>query len=112
MVAVFLLNMNEFETFVCLANLLSNNRTNMDIYLLHKPAITAYIHCFDYFFEQVPFLSSSFPTIPLQYLPLLFNHFNEEGIPSETFLLDWYLTVFSKVIPLSIFFTQSYRRSP
>jgi hypothetical protein len=54
MVAVFLLNMNEFETFVCLANLLSNNRTNMDIYLLHKPAITAYIHCFDYFFEQVP----------------------------------------------------------
>lgn len=53
MVAVFLLNMDEFEAFVCLANLLSNKRTNMDIYLLNRPAITAYIKCFDHFFAQV-----------------------------------------------------------
>ncbi len=53
MVAVFLLNMEEYDTFVCLANLLSNNRTNMDIYLLYKPAVSAYMKCFDYFFAQV-----------------------------------------------------------
>jgi hypothetical protein len=50
----------------------------------------------------LPLLIPPPPAHPPQYLPLLFKHFNEEGIPSETFLLDWYLTVFSKVPLLSL----------
>ena len=51
--AVFLLYLDEYTSFVCLANLLNNNRTNMDFYSLNKPIISAYVKCFDCFFAQV-----------------------------------------------------------
>mmetsp|Transcript_26390 Transcript_26390/g.39161 ORF Transcript_26390/g.39161 Transcript_26390/m.39161 type:complete len:681 (-) Transcript_26390:163-2205(-) len=87
-VAVFLLYMEEYDAFVCLSNLLNKNRTNIDFYKLQKPAINYYVNCFDFFFSQ--------------YLPLLHEHFIGEGISSEMFLLDWYLTVFSKALPLEV----------
>ena len=85
--ALLLLYMDEYETFVCFSNLLAI-RTNRDFYLLERPAISGYVNTFDRFFKQ--------------FLPLLSKHFDEEGITSEIFLLDWHLTIFSKALPLEI----------
>lgn len=85
--ALLLLYMDEYETFVCLSNLLAI-RTNRDFYLLQRPAITGYVNTFNRFFKQ--------------YLPLLAAHFEDEGIGSEIFLLDWHLTIFAKALPLEI----------
>ena len=31
-------------------------------------------------------------------LPLLYEHFRNEGVTSEMFLLDWMLSIFTKVL--------------
>jgi hypothetical protein len=84
---MLLLYMDEYETFVCFSNLLAI-RTNRDFYLLQQPAITGYVNTFNRFFKQ--------------FLPLLSDHFQEEGIENTIFLLDWHLTIFTKALPLEI----------
>jgi hypothetical protein len=85
--ALLLLYMDEYETFVCFSNLLAI-RTNRDFYMLEPAAITGYVKTFNQFFKQ--------------YLPLLYDHFEEEGITTTIFLLDWHLTIFTKALPLEI----------
>lgn len=85
--ALLLLYMDEYDTFVCFSNLLAI-RTNRDFYLLEHSAIAGYVKTFNRFFKQ--------------YLPLLCDHFEDEGITNTIFLLDWHLTLFTKALPLEI----------
>ena len=56
----------------------------MDFYRLKKFAIDAFVLCFDFFFKQ--------------HLPLLYMHMKGEGVTSEMYLMDWNLSLFSKVL--------------
>ena len=85
--ALLLLYLDEYETFVCFSNILAI-RTNRDFYLLQQKTISGYVCTFNHFFKQ--------------FLPLLCEHFENEGISSEIFLLDWHLTIFTKALPLEI----------
>lgn len=87
LVATLLLYMDEFEAFRCLANLLSR-RLSMEFYCLRKEAIDSYVMCFNHYFKKL--------------LPLLFKHMNSEGVTSEMFLMDWYLSLFTKALPLEL----------
>jgi len=40
----------------------------------------------------------------LQNMPVLYSHFTQLGITTEHFLLDWWLTLFSKSVPLPVAF--------
>eukprot|EP00981_Chlorochromonas_danica_P013757 scaffold6837_cov171-Ochromonas_danica.AAC.4 len=84
LVATLLLCMDEFEAFKCFANLM-NRRISQDFYCLRKDSIDAYVRCFDHYFKKL--------------LPLLFNHLRAEGVTSEMFLMDWNLSLFTKVGP-------------
>jgi len=35
-------------------------------------------------------------------LPLLYNHFKDEGVSSEMYLLDWNLSLFCKALPIEV----------
>ncbi len=83
LVATLLLCMDECEAFKCLANLLER-RISTDFYGLRKRAVDAYVRCFDHFFKKL--------------LPLLFHHLRQEGVTSEMFLMDWNLSLFTKVL--------------
>jgi hypothetical protein len=85
--ALLLLYMDEYDTFICFSNLLAI-RTSRDFYLLEDSAIEGYVKTFNRFFKQ--------------FLPLLYDHFEEECISNKIFLLDWHLTIFSKALPLEI----------
>lgn len=50
--AVFLLYLDEWDSFVCLANLLSKP-TAVEFYLMKAKSIQIYTKTFDYFFKQV-----------------------------------------------------------
>lgn len=83
--AMLLLNLDEADAFACLANLLYR-RGLSDFISLQREHVDNYVACFDHFFQQT--------------LPLLFNHLREECVSSEMFLLDWYLAIFTKALPL------------
>ena len=85
--AMLLLNLDEADAFACLANLL-HRRGLKDFMSLQREHVDAYVACFDHFFQQS--------------LPLLFNHLRSECVSSEMFLLDWYLAMFTKALPLEV----------
>lgn len=87
LVATLLLYMDEYEAFKCLANLMSR-RLFCHFYGLKKKAIDAYVKCFDHYFKK--------------FLPLLYKHLRTEDVTSEMFLMDWYLSVFTKALPLEV----------
>ena len=82
LVAVLLLQMDEYSAFQCLVNLMKR-RNQLDFYRLNLEAVTSFSEIFNHYFYK--------------YLPLLYRHFNEQGMSHTMFLVDWNLTLFSKV---------------
>lgn len=85
--AMLLLNLDEADAFICLTNLL-HRRGPRDFLSLSREHVDRYVSCFDYFFQQS--------------LPLLFAHLKTEAVDSDMFLLDWYLSIFAKALPLEV----------
>lgn len=85
--AMLLLYMDEADVYVCLANLLVR-RGPRDFLSLNRVHVDSYVQCFDHFFREC--------------LPLLHAHLASEAVASEMFLLDWYLSVFAKALPLEV----------
>jgi len=68
------------------------SRLLYDFYTVNHISIDNYIRCFDEYFKKL--------------LPLLYNHFQEENVSSRMFLMDWIITLFTKVndfFPTTIF---------
>lgn len=86
LVAVLLLQMDEYYAFQCLVNLMKR-RNQLDFYRLNLEAVTGFSNVFNHYFDK--------------FLPLLYRHFEEQGMSHAMFLVDWNLTIFSKVGILS-----------
>ncbi|EGC33543.1 drainin [Dictyostelium purpureum] len=85
--AMFLLNMDKVEAFICLTN--------------HVNSV-----CFLPFFRQDPsgipkYLNAMDSTVEAL-VPSLHKHFKEIGISAKNYLSDWITTLFSKALPLDI----------
>lgn len=85
LVAVLLLQMDEYSAFQCLVNLMKR-RNQLEFYRLNLSAVTSFSEVFDHYF--------------MKFLPLLYRHFEEQGMSHAMFLVDWNLTVFTKALPL------------
>lgn len=83
--AMLLLYMDEDQAFICLANLI-DRRGNLDFYGLQRECIESHVSIFDDLFKK--------------HLPLLYNHMMYHSVASEMYLLDWHLSLFTKVLPL------------
>eukprot|EP00698_Gefionella_okellyi_P001339 TRINITY_DN11287_c0_g1_i1.p1 TRINITY_DN11287_c0_g1~~TRINITY_DN11287_c0_g1_i1.p1 ORF type:complete len:803 (+),score=100.74 TRINITY_DN11287_c0_g1_i1:39-2411(+) len=85
--AMLLIYMEPYLAFQCLANLVHRQflriQYRMDIVLLQ-----AYFKVYD--------------VLLARYLPQLRKHFYEEGVSPDMYLMEWWLTMFSKVLPLPV----------
>jgi len=85
---MLLLNMDSKQAFIAFANLLDNSPVLMKFYKLEQEAMKAFYETFDFYFQS--------------HLPELYNHFKEQKLTSELFMIDWIYTLFTKVLPLEI----------
>lgn len=85
--AMLLLNSDAYEAFQVLTNML-NRGCHMAFYTMDLPRIEGYKAVFGDLFTET--------------LPELAAHFAEFSVPSDMFLLDWLMTVFSKSLPLEL----------
>lgn len=84
--AILLLYLDDVTAFSCLANLLNRN-VHMAFYKMDVE-LQQYVSLFEALFKRT--------------LPDLYAHFEHIGISSEMYLLDWFLTLFSKSLPLDV----------
>lgn len=56
---------------------------SMQFFSIQKEAIDAYVLCFNHYFQRL--------------LPLLYQHMSSEGIVPEMYLMDWIMSLFTKV---------------
>ncbi|EGG23720.1 RabGAP/TBC domain-containing protein [Cavenderia fasciculata] len=85
--ALFLLILDEYNAFVCLANVL-NNPCYMTFYTMNMSQMEIYMKAMD-----------SLMSINL---PKLHRHLSGMGIQPDVFMIDWVLTIFSKALPLDV----------
>lgn len=85
--AVFLLNLDEYHAFICLANLL-NNPCYMVFFSMNMDKIRIYMDALEVAMAKE--------------VPKVYKHLKELGITSEIYLIDWVLTLYSKSLPLDV----------
>jgi len=85
--AILLLFMNHYDAFVCFTNLL-NTPFMRSVCKVDPSSLAKHSQLFQIIFAQ--------------YAPNLYQHFNNLNITTEHFLLDWWLTLFSKTFSIPI----------
>jgi len=83
--ATFLFYMEPYESFCCMSNLIAKPLHSC-LFAMDVPEIVKHIRIFDILFSL--------------HLPSLFEQFRELGIGPEQYLLDWFMTVFTKCLPV------------
>jgi hypothetical protein len=84
--AILLLYLDDFTAFTCLANML-NRSVHLSFYKMDVE-LQQYASLFETLFKRI--------------LPDLYAHFEAIGLSTEMYLLDWFLTIFSKSLPLDL----------
>lgn len=85
--AMLLINLEPYDAFQVLANML-NRGCHMAFFTMDLPRIEGYKAAFDELFAEL--------------LPELSRHFREQHVPTDMYLLDWLMTLFSKSLPLEL----------
>lgn len=85
--AILILNMEQFDAFVCFSNLL-NRPLHVAAFTLNQSQMHAYFNAYNEVFGYN--------------LPKLYAHFECSGLTPDLYLLDWIYTIFAKAIPLDV----------
>ncbi|KAM6956576.1 TBC1 domain family member 12-like [Aplochiton taeniatus] len=85
--AVLILNLEEADAFITFANLL-NKPCQMAFFRVDHDLMLKYFAAFEVFFEEN--------------LPRLFNHFQNNSLTPDLYLIDWIFTLYSKSLPLDV----------
>ena len=83
--AVLLLEMDDYQALCCLSTLL-NGKVVQEFIMMNTPAIDQYWECFSELFHE--------------FIPDLAKHFSSICLTCDLFLLDWFMTLFAKSLPL------------
>lgn len=85
--AILILNMEQYDAFICFANLL-NQPLHLAAFTLNQSQMQAYYNAYNEIFNYN--------------LPKLYSHFEKSGLTPDLYLLDWIYTIFAKAMPLDI----------
>lgn len=85
--AILILNMEQFDAFICFANLL-NQPLHLSAFTLNQTQMQAYYDAYNEVFKFN--------------LPKLYSHFEKSGLTPDLYLLDWIYTIFAKAMPLDV----------
>ncbi|CAD8200234.1 unnamed protein product [Paramecium pentaurelia] len=83
---MFLIRMPKQKALKCLANILFKSQLLRTFYQFKSHYLEAYFLLFDSFFQEK--------------LPVLANKFNQIKLPKQSFLVEWFYTVFSRAFNL------------
>lgn len=81
------LYLDPYDSFIALCNLI-NTRFLTSLFMLNAEELKSYLRIYDLLFYKQ--------------LPELYKKFSELQISPELYLLDWFMTLFSKSFPLSV----------
>jgi len=87
-VAMLLLNMESYSAFKCLANLVVKHPHLTSFFKMNLDKINIYFHEFDLQLQKT--------------LPELHQHFFAHGVSLDMIIMDWFMTIFSKSVPIDI----------
>lgn len=85
--AILILNMEQYDAFICFANLL-NQPLHLAAFTLNQTQMQAYYNAYNEIFNYN--------------LPKLYSHFQKSGLTPDLYLLDWIYTIFAKAMPLDV----------
>ncbi|KAK9887169.1 hypothetical protein WA026_020622 [Henosepilachna vigintioctopunctata] len=85
--AILILNMEQYNAFICFANLL-NQPLHLSAFTLNQNQMHAYYEAYNEFLKYN--------------LPKLYSHFQKSGLTPDLYLLDWIYTIFAKAMPLDV----------
>jgi hypothetical protein len=85
--AMLMLHMSPLDAFVCLCNLLTSHFF-VSLYQFNIRECLKHIRIYELLFSK--------------HLPTLFGHFVHLGVSPEHYLLDFFFTIFSRSLPLSV----------
>lgn len=85
--AILILNMDQYDAFVCFANLL-NRPLHVAAFTLNQIQMRAYYDAYDQIFSKN--------------LPRLHSHFEDASLTPDLYLLDWIYTIFAKAMQLDV----------
>lgn len=85
--AILILNMDQYDAFVCFANLL-NRPLHVAAFTLNQKQMKAYYEAYNQIFSKN--------------LPRLYGHFDKANLTPDLYLLDWIYTIYAKAMPLDI----------
>eukprot|EP00008_Paramoeba_atlantica_P003466 CAMPEP_0201483048 /NCGR_PEP_ID=MMETSP0151_2-20130828/7284_1 /ASSEMBLY_ACC=CAM_ASM_000257 /TAXON_ID=200890 /ORGANISM="Paramoeba atlantica, Strain 621/1 / CCAP 1560/9" /LENGTH=337 /DNA_ID=CAMNT_0047866007 /DNA_START=508 /DNA_END=1521 /DNA_ORIENTATION=- len=85
--AVFLLNLEPFEAFLSLSNIL-NQPFFLTVYRMEEGEINTLLNVLESLLEE--------------HVPSVHNHFRHLGIRLDIFSVDWFLTIFASSLPLDL----------
>ncbi|OBZ90778.1 TBC1 domain family member 14 [Choanephora cucurbitarum] len=85
---VLLLNMNAQDTFTSLVNLINSSQVLSALYSSDEKKIQGFFKVFNVIFAEN--------------LPKLYLHFKNLTLTPENYLPDWFMTIFSSIIPLEL----------
>ena len=85
--AIFLLNMEAHDAFICLSNLL-NSKLLLACFCMDQAKMNRYFRVHQILLEHN--------------LPKLYRHFEEQKVKPDLYLIEWLFTLFSKSLPLDV----------
>lgn len=85
---MLLLNMGSQDAFVALVNLIHNSRVLSALYGSNEQQVRGYFKIFNVVFAEN--------------LPKLYLHFKNLSLTPDHYLPDWFMTIFSSIIPLEL----------
>ncbi|XP_033102695.1 TBC1 domain family member 14-like [Anneissia japonica] len=85
--AVFLLNLEPPDAFICFSNLM-NKPCQMAFFRLDQTIMQAYFATFEEYFQDN--------------LPHLYDYFEELEVTPDLYIIDWMYTIYSKSLPLDV----------
>lgn len=86
--AMFLLNMETCDSFICFANMLDNSQMFMTFFNVNQAEMKSYYITYETFLKEN--------------LPKLYIHFVNEGMSPDLYLVDWIYTLFSRSLDLDV----------
>jgi hypothetical protein len=87
-VGLMLLNMSPFDSWACFCNLLNERHLFDALFRMNVAEIVQHARLFEMMLSEE--------------LPDVYAHFHDLSVTSDHYLLDWFMTVFSRKLPLNL----------
>lgn len=88
LVSILIPYLEPYKAFECLTNMIFNSELLRTFYSYDLAGVQSYYRVFEYYMQK--------------YVPNVYNRFDDLGITSDSYLLEWVYTLFSRCFSIDI----------